>query len=107
MTLASTGSIKQYGLAGFGNMLMTNFSDRQRSGIIFVLSIILSSLCFSRDSSKGVAVAFDVVSPRSIADDGGGYGSPVHLADLENQSVKESSGIVASRRSADIFWTHN
>jgi len=35
------------------------------------------------------------------------YGSPVHLADLEDQSINESSGIVASRRNADLFWTHN
>lgn len=40
-------------------------------------------------------------------EDNNGYGSPVHLADLENQSVKESSGIAASRRNADMFWTHN
>jgi hypothetical protein len=38
---------------------------------------------------------------------GGGYGAPVHLVDLENQSIKESSGIAASRRNAGIFWTHN
>src|SRR5262245_20994043 len=36
-----------------------------------------------------------------------GYGSPVHLANLENQSVKESSGIAASRLNAGVFWTHN
>jgi hypothetical protein len=38
---------------------------------------------------------------------GNGYGPPVHLANLENQSVKESSGLAASRRNTDIFWTHN
>jgi hypothetical protein len=35
------------------------------------------------------------------------YGSPVHLADLENHSIKESSGIAASRRHANLYWTHN
>ena len=35
------------------------------------------------------------------------YGSPVHLANLENQSINESSGIAASRRNANILWTHN
>lgn len=36
-----------------------------------------------------------------------GYGAPVHLVNLENQSVKESSGIAASQRNTNIFWTHN
>jgi hypothetical protein len=35
------------------------------------------------------------------------YGPPVHLADLEDRTIKESSGIVASRRNPDLFWTHN
>lgn len=35
------------------------------------------------------------------------YGSPVHLADLEDKALDESSGIVASRRNPDLFWTHN
>jgi hypothetical protein len=29
------------------------------------------------------------------------------LADLEDRAITESSGIVASRRNPDIFWTHN
>jgi hypothetical protein len=35
------------------------------------------------------------------------YGAPVHLGNLEDKSVDESSGIVASRRNPDLFWTHN
>lgn len=35
------------------------------------------------------------------------YGAPVHLADLEDGAIDESSGIVASRRNPDLFWTHN
>jgi hypothetical protein len=35
------------------------------------------------------------------------YGQPVHLADLEDEAITESSGIVASRRNPGIFWTHN
>ena len=36
-----------------------------------------------------------------------GYDSPVHLADLEYQPIRESSGIAASRRNPNLFWTHN
>ena len=35
------------------------------------------------------------------------YGAPVHLADLESKAIDESSGVVASRRNPDLFWTHN
>jgi hypothetical protein len=35
------------------------------------------------------------------------YNSPVHLADLEYQPINESSGIAASRRNPNLFWTHN
>ena len=35
------------------------------------------------------------------------YGPPVHLADLEEKGVDESSGVAASRRSPGLFWTHN
>jgi hypothetical protein len=35
------------------------------------------------------------------------YEAPVQIATLENQLINESSGIAASRRNKDIFWTHN
>ena len=33
--------------------------------------------------------------------------APVQIATLEDRRIKESSGLVASRRSPDLFWTHN
>jgi hypothetical protein len=35
------------------------------------------------------------------------YGAPVHIADLEEKNVDESSGVAASRRNPGLFWTHN
>jgi hypothetical protein len=35
------------------------------------------------------------------------YGPPTRLADLEDPAIKESSGIVASRSTPGLFWTHN
>jgi hypothetical protein len=35
------------------------------------------------------------------------YGVPVHLANLEDQVINESSGIAASRKNSGIYWTHN
>src|SRR5919107_5771213 len=33
--------------------------------------------------------------------------TPAQIATLEDRSIKESSGIVASRRNPGLFWTHN
>jgi hypothetical protein len=35
------------------------------------------------------------------------YDPPVRIAQLEDRAITESSGIVASRRNPDLFWTHN
>jgi hypothetical protein len=51
--------------------------------------------------------AAKIVSANHTGVDSSGYGAPVHLVNLENQSIKESSGIASSRRNAGIFWTHN
>jgi hypothetical protein len=37
----------------------------------------------------------------------GTYGSPTHLGILTESSIKESSGLVASRSTPGLFWTHN
>jgi hypothetical protein len=35
------------------------------------------------------------------------YAPPVEISRLENKRVSESSGLAASRRDPDLFWTHN
>ena len=35
------------------------------------------------------------------------YAHPVIVAQLEDRAINESSGIIASRRNPDVFWTHN
>lgn len=64
------------------------------------LALFLLS-CFLFVALKAVADSFQ--------DNAGNdqYGQPARLADLENKSVKESSGIAASKRNANIFWTNN
>lgn len=51
--------------------------------------------------------ASKIIQANHIGVGGNGYGPPVHLVNLENKSIKESSGIAASQRNSDIFWTHN
>ena len=35
------------------------------------------------------------------------YAAPSRIAKLEDKSIRESSGVVASRRNPGLFWTHN
>ena len=53
------------------------------------------------ETRKGDAAA-SVSTPLPLA-----ASTPVQLATLEDRKVKESSGLVASRRSPGLFWTHN
>jgi hypothetical protein len=52
------------------------------------------------ETRKDEAVAASTPLPLAPAE-------PVQLATLEDRRIKESSGLVASRRSPDLFWTHN
>lgn len=54
-----------------------------------------------------VALASLACAPQIASRASDDYSAPAHLADLENQSVKESSGVAASRRDANVLWTHN
>jgi hypothetical protein len=82
---------------------------------IYFAFVLLMSACrvvphssVTTESKPGV-IATDQSSAngnaRAVAP--AGYGPPVLLANLENTAVNESSGIAASRRSRDLFWTHN
>src|SRR5688500_11113911 len=35
------------------------------------------------------------------------YGTPTKIGDLEDRAIDESSGIVASRTTPGLYWTHN
>jgi hypothetical protein len=54
-----------------------------------------------------VAVAWSGLRLSASPGQGDGYKAAVHLADLQDKHVTESSGIVASRRTPGVFWTHN
>ncbi len=70
--------------------------------LTFCLSISLTTACHegsTRASRNEPTVETGEVSKA--------YGSPVHLGELEDKALDESSGIVASRRNPNLFWTHN
>jgi hypothetical protein len=53
------------------------------------------------ESRGASAAAAEASPPPAVA------ATPVQLATLEDRTVRESSGVVASRRNPGLFWTHN
>ena len=85
--------------------MTTHLADipRIKSRVLFCLSLLL---CFFWFLALKVIPEVSAVN-RTADGNGSDYGSPVQLADLEYQPIKESSGIAASRRNPNLFWTHN
>src|SRR5262245_1539086 len=86
---------------------MRNFLQRHKLTPFVISFISFSLLSFSIAAIRAPNDATRIARANHIGVDSSGYGAPVHLVNLENQDIKESSGIAASRRNADIFWTHN
>jgi hypothetical protein len=86
---------------------MRNFLQRHKLTPFIISIISFSLLSLSLAAIQAPTDAPKTVRANHVGVDSSGYGAPVHLVNLENQSIKESSGIAASRRNAGIFWTHN
>ena len=86
---------------------MRNFLQRRKLTLFIISFISISLLSLSLAAIQGPTDATKIDRANHVGVDSSGYGAPVHLGNLENQSIKESSGIAASRRNAGIFWTHN
>jgi hypothetical protein len=80
-------------------------SQKTTSGIVLLLPFLLLCLCIA--SAHHWAGAVEPPSAKLSERTIDGYNPPVHLANLENQSINESSGIAASRQNTNILWTHN
>ncbi|HVF27952.1 MAG TPA: hypothetical protein VM943_06920, partial [Pyrinomonadaceae bacterium] len=74
---------------------------------IFLAAGVLAVTYLSNATSHPSVGAEQDVRSRRPAKNSGAYGKPVPLANLEDSSVNESSGVVASRRNPNLFWTHN
>jgi len=74
--------------------------------IAFVISclILAGSFtgCFSAASKGEKKIADETVKEFSES-----YGKPQTVGKIESAEITESSGIVASKCQADVFWTHN
>ncbi|HEX3279648.1 MAG TPA: hypothetical protein VHR36_00335 [Pyrinomonadaceae bacterium] len=77
----------------------------------FAFCVVLFTACQQVQVPSSVEAARPAATPRveqkSAPKQIQNYGPPRVLARLEDPAVKESSGIVASRTSPGLYWTHN
>jgi hypothetical protein len=73
------------------------------AALLFLLACLSSSLIACRPvSNKAQAEPGAVQTPLKT-----GYGPPKRVGTIKNSAVTESSGLVASRTSPGVYWTHN
>lgn len=87
--------------------MMRNVLQKQKVIRVVISFLSLSFLHFSLLGLYASSDAFKAVGANPISVESDGYSPPVQIASLENQAIKESSGIVASKRNTNVFWTHN
>ena len=75
-------------------------------GILLLLAAVTAIGC-SASAPASVRTPGPTPSPAANPSATGRYGTAVKLANLADRSIKESSGIVASRQNPGIHWTHN
>ena len=86
---------------------MQGISMRAAVVLILYLVVSLTSGCELLSGRPGETEGAGGKRPVEVGEPSKDYGPPVHLADLEEKGVDESSGVVASRRNPGLFWTHN
>jgi hypothetical protein len=73
--------------------------------LILCLTICLTGACHNVTSHSSEEDAGQPIT--GLGELSKEYGPAVHLADLEDRAIDESSGMVASHRNPGLFWTHN
>lgn len=83
----------------------------KKRALLLTTTLLLAAACQTSEATRlrGIASetrkgdeAASVSTPLPLA-----AAQPVQLASLEDRRVRESSGLVASRRTPGLFWTHN
>ena len=72
---------------------------------LLFLSALGSTQLIGNHSSKALLPAASPQKAKRVTT--GDYGTPTQLSILKDKSVKESSGIAASRTVPGVYWTHN
>lgn len=86
-------------------------SDRSIKSSLLVSLLLTASACQQaaapQSANAGSQPSASSAEQSSSAGAGALYGPPARLGTLEESAIKESSGIVASRTTPGVYWTHN
>lgn len=84
---------------------MAKLNSKTRIALVVVcaLTLSMSVLFFLRRRAQAIPESFVNANISSSAQ----YGTARKIASLKDTAIKESSGIVASRRTPGMYWTHN
>jgi hypothetical protein len=72
--------------------------------VVFALTLSASVLFLLRRRAEAVPTYFNGAGSSTST---GAYHTPRKLANLKDSAIRESSGLVASRTTPGIYWTHN
>src|SRR6267142_6134039 len=75
--------------------------------VAFLLSLLVACQTVSRDAKARRRAPDGTADQKSSIQTNENYGPPSRVGFLENRAIDESSGIVASRTSPGMYWTHN
>jgi hypothetical protein len=75
--------------------------------LVVLLVVLTGCQKGSHDAKAGRPSRDERSEQKSATQPNENYGAPIKLGVLEDQSIDESSGIVASRTTPGMYWTHN
>ncbi|MEP6920777.1 MAG: hypothetical protein ABI967_06610 [bacterium] len=84
--------------------LFSNRSLRFGHLLCFLLSLTLSQQLLVGNAQAVPPIVLHQKTPKRAAD---GFEAAVKLANLNDSAINESSGVVASRSTPGLYWTHN
>lgn len=84
---------------------MNKISSKTRIALVVFCALALSASVLFLLRRRAQAVLRSTEPPNIAAS--ALYGTPKKIANLKDTAVKESSGLVASRQTPGMYWTHN
>src|ERR1044072_2048451 len=79
----------------------------KKRAALLTLALLLATACHTSEATRLRGIASETREGEAPTPPPLAPAQPPQLATLEDQKVRESSGLVASRRSPGLFWTHN
>lgn len=86
---------------------MDKLTSKTRIALVVLCALALSASILFLLRRRAQAVPTRAGATSTSASDSSKYRNPKKIASLKDLAVKESSGIVASRTTPGLYWTHN